>query len=424
MIATLLLTGFLASVTFVFAAYCAERGLHALRLPTRVPWIVAIAATVAIPATQWIALSVSSPAAAAESSRPFELPTIVTVAVLQRVNDSTLRDLDRWLLGFWLLGSFSIIVRLVLASHGFRNRARTWKRAQLFGVNLWLSEHYGPAVIGAWDAEIVIPRRMLDLPPQDQRLALAHELEHIAARDQWFVRCAALALAILPWNPCLWFATRRLRSAIETDCDTRVLKQKPNAAEYASLVLTVASWARQAPTGTLGLGEMALRELERRLRLMTNQPRARRPASAAVFFVAASGLALYGCRTAATVKRPEPRVHELPTIVTTATPIATGKPYFEFQVDKPATPARGNPAPLYPEMLRETATGGEVLAQFVVDTEGNIELGTLKIVRSSHELFVQAVRDILPQMRFTPAEVKGTKVKQLVQQPFAFAIAQ
>ena len=157
---------------------------------------------------------------------------------------------------------------------------------------------------------------------------------------------------------------------------------------------------------------------------MTNQSRARRPAFAALLFIAASGLALYGCRTAATVKKPEPRVHELPTIVTTATRKTASNPYHEFQVDKPATPAPGNAGPRYPELLRETASGGEVLAQFVVDADGNVEVASLKILKSSHELFAQAVKDMLPQMKFIPAEVKGAKVKQLVQQPFTFAIAQ
>jgi hypothetical protein len=45
------------------------------------------------------------------------------------------------------------------------------------------------------------------------------------------------------------------------------------------------------------------------------------------------------------------------------------------------------------------------------------------VLRSSHALFGDAVRSALPDMRFTPAEVNGRKVKQLVQQPFAFAIA-
>jgi hypothetical protein len=45
------------------------------------------------------------------------------------------------------------------------------------------------------------------------------------------------------------------------------------------------------------------------------------------------------------------------------------------------------------------------------------------VVRATHEIFVIAVRNALPNMRFVPAEVRGRKVRQLVQEPFVFAIA-
>jgi len=102
--------------------------------------------------------------------------------------------------------------------------------------------------------------------------------------------------------------------------------------------------------------------------------------------------------------------------------VQTDQPYFEFQVEKPVVPAPGSTAPRYPDMLRQAGVEGEVLAQFVVDTTGRAENGSLKILKSSHDLFVQSVKNALPNMRFIPAEVGGRKVKQLVQQPFTFSI--
>jgi len=64
-----------------------------------------------------------------------------------------------------------------------------------------------------------------------------------------------------------------------------------------------------------------------------------------------------------------------------------------------------------------------VLAQFVVDTLGRVEVASFRVLRSSHALFEQAVRSSLPNMRFLPAEVGGRRVKQLVQQPFVFNLA-
>jgi protein TonB len=102
--------------------------------------------------------------------------------------------------------------------------------------------------------------------------------------------------------------------------------------------------------------------------------------------------------------------------------VQSDQPYFEFQVEKPVVPAPGSAQPRYPDMLRQAGVEGEVLAQFVVDTTGKAEPNSLKILKSSHDMFVQSVKNALPQMKFIPAEVGGRKVKQLVQQPFTFSI--
>src|SRR6476619_2154729 len=103
--------------------------------------------------------------------------------------------------------------------------------------------------------------------------------------------------------------------------------------------------------------------------------------------------------------------------------VQSDQPYFEFQVEKPVVPAPGSVSPRYPDMLRQAGVEGEVLAQFVVDTTGKAEPGSLKILKSSHDMFVQSVKNALPNMKFIPAEVGGRKVKQLVQQPFTFSIS-
>ncbi len=99
------------------------------------------------------------------------------------------------------------------------------------------------------------------------------------------------------------------------------------------------------------------------------------------------------------------------------------QPLFEFQVEKPVMQAPGSSQPRYPDILKSAGVEGEVLAQFVVDTLGRAEVNTYKVLKTSHELFASAVRNALPNMKFLPAEVGGRKVKQLVQQPFVFAIS-
>jgi protein TonB len=96
--------------------------------------------------------------------------------------------------------------------------------------------------------------------------------------------------------------------------------------------------------------------------------------------------------------------------------------YFEYQVEKPVMTVNGSPTPRYPDILKSAGVEGEVVVAFVVDTTGRADISSLKILKSTHELFSAAVRTALPTMRFLPAEVGGRKVKQLVQQPFVFNI--
>ena len=109
----------------------------------------------------------------------------------------------------------------------------------------------------------------------------------------------------------------------------------------------------------------------------------------------------------------------------TAGPVAPqgDQPYFEFMVEKPVTEASNTQRPRYPDILKSAGVEGDVLAQFVVDTTGRVELNTFKVLKTSHQLFEAAVRSALPNMRFIPAEVGQKRVRQLVQQPFVFAIS-
>jgi protein TonB len=104
------------------------------------------------------------------------------------------------------------------------------------------------------------------------------------------------------------------------------------------------------------------------------------------------------------------------------TAIVTNQTYFEFQVEKTAQSASGNPSPRYPEILKSSGVEGKVMAQFVVLETGRADMDTFKVLSSDNELFSNAVRAVLPQMRFLPAEIGGHKVRQLVQLPFEFKI--
>jgi periplasmic protein TonB len=106
-----------------------------------------------------------------------------------------------------------------------------------------------------------------------------------------------------------------------------------------------------------------------------------------------------------------------------ARPLNGDQPLFDFQVEKPAAANPSNVPPNYPNQLRAANIEGQVVAKFVVDTNGRADMRTFEIIKSDHDLFTNAVRNSLPNFRFYPAELGGRKVKQLVQMPFVFSLS-
>lgn len=99
------------------------------------------------------------------------------------------------------------------------------------------------------------------------------------------------------------------------------------------------------------------------------------------------------------------------------------KIYTPEQVD---VAARGDslsrPQPAYPETLLFTGVPGHVLAEFVVDTLGHVELETFGVISSTNPQFTAAVQRVLPDWAYAPAILNGKRVRQLVQQPFSFVV--
>jgi TonB family protein len=94
--------------------------------------------------------------------------------------------------------------------------------------------------------------------------------------------------------------------------------------------------------------------------------------------------------------------------------------------DKPITPAKiiGRiPEPRFPEALRSRQREGQVVVRFIVDELGRVDVASMIVEQSDHELFTAAVRDILPLFRFEPARTQAPESKPVarwVSVPFRF----
>ena len=79
-------------------------------------------------------------------------------------------------------------------------------------------------------------------------------------------------------------------------------------------------------------------------------------------------------------------------------------------------------APVYPRELMAIGVEGSVRALYVVDTVGQVDTTTIRVVQSDDPRFTESVRAALGQMRFRPAKRAGQTVRQLVEQKFRFKI--
>jgi len=173
----------------------------------------------------------------------------------------------------WATGSAALLALFVAVNVRLARARRRWPVSQAYGTAVRVAPDSGPAVLGLLHAEIVVPRSLLERSPEEQRLILAHEREHLRARDHLLLAGAWLVAIAFPWHPAVWALINRLRLAIELDCDARVLRAGESPKSYGALLIDVA-----AHHGGIRIGALALADgpshLERRI-LAMNAPRKR-----------------------------------------------------------------------------------------------------------------------------------------------------
>ena len=411
MLSALLFTALLAA-----AAWCAEYALHTAGKPTRWPWLAALGASVLWPmVASFVRRSI--PDTGAVRSVVTTLPTIQVVPDHLPATVAWTHWVDVALVTAWAVASLIVVVRMMHALVALRRIRRASTPRTVDGVPVLVSNDVGPAVVGVLAPRVLFPAALLDLDAPLRQLVLQHELEHCRARDPWIVIGSALALALVPWNLPLWWIARRARLALEVDCDARVLASEPNTTQYGKLLLLV-SQRQRAPLFAPMLAA-SRSHLEQRIAAMLPVRSKRRGARIAVALAAmvVAGIAACSSHINDTIAAPKPAVANR---APDATP---DQPYFEFQVTQAVRQIPGTGNLRYPDTLRSANVEGEVLAQFVVDANGQFEPGSFKVLRSSHRMFTQAVQAAIPAMRFYPAELRGTRVRQLVQQPFTFSLS-
>jgi protein TonB len=98
-----------------------------------------------------------------------------------------------------------------------------------------------------------------------------------------------------------------------------------------------------------------------------------------------------------------------------------GKAFIEAAVDE--KPERiSNPPLEYPDLLRQAGIEGTVIVEVIIDTTGNAEAGSLRIIQSTNKAFELNAREAVLKSRYRPGRVRGQAVRVLVQVPITFNI--
>jgi TonB family protein len=208
-------------------------------------------------------------------------------------------DLGRWdpaLRVAWGASTGAVLLAVVALGAVLARRRRGWAAAVVDGVPVLVSADVGPAVVGLVRTRIVLPAWTLEADADARRLVLEHEREHVRAGDPRLLAAALILAALTPWSPAAWWMLRRLRLAIEVDCDARVLRRRADVRAYGSALLEVGRRTVRTRLAAAAFAE-PVSSLERRIRIMT-APRVRRPLLRALGLgTIAALLAIAACET-------------------------------------------------------------------------------------------------------------------------------
>ncbi|HUF73209.1 MAG TPA: TonB family protein [Gammaproteobacteria bacterium] len=273
---------FVIALLMGLAALLGERLCAELGRPRRSAWLIALVASASLPVYAMF-VDANTPAGSPILSLPMLdiLPTIRGVGtdtVVAAAPGATpfgwpdWKAFDSAIVAVWAGSSTAMLTLCLIA--GWRLH-RVLSRSQPVTIEdqeVLVSDRLGPAVLGFLRPRIVLPRWLAEQGTALRSLVLNHEREHIAARDHIALLGALALIALMPWNVALWWQLRRLRTAMEIDCDSRVLRDGANARAYSEALLTVGRQSVRTPFGSVALTE-PVSELERRIRIMMDKAR-------------------------------------------------------------------------------------------------------------------------------------------------------
>lgn len=294
----LLLDMAVAAALMSLAALALESALRAYRRPTRGVWAGAMAASIALPLVARLAPGWLPPA----TELTQRLDRVAWRGELVRLPGDGMAQAATWdglAIGVWIGLGVAVLAMIGWSLVGLARERRGWRRTSAAGMTVWRSRAFGPAAVGgALRSHIVLPEWVFTLGARQRRCILVHEGEHVRAGDVFLLLAGLLMVALVPWNLLLWWQFRRLRAAVEMDCDRRVLGAGVPMASYAAVLLSLPAARRPIPGPVLALATPRSL-LGRRIDMMTRRILPLRALRASLALSAAFAAILAACEASA-----------------------------------------------------------------------------------------------------------------------------
>ncbi|MDQ8204279.1 M56 family metallopeptidase [Pelagicoccus sp. SDUM812003] len=256
-------------------------------------------------------------------------------------------------------------------------------------------------LIGFFRPRIIVNAAFLETLTDTELLAaIKHELAHVHRRDN-LRRLAHETAATLFWfHPLIWMLRQKLRAESEIACDEFALSHGEEPESYAKCLLKAASTRR--PYNNVWVTSFSAATLKKRVRkIVTYENRNESKMKLLALYL------LVVCSLGATLAAPQ-----------NLKAADTEEPIYSMQDLDKKPHAVVMAKPQYPQKLHESKTPGDVVVEFVLDTNGIPR--NVRAIKSSQREFEQPSIDCVTDSTWAPGEISGEPVSVLVRIPIIF----
>ena len=422
MVLAWVLYALLVTVALGWAAMAAERILRLYDRQARGAWAVAMLASCVGPLLLLLVPGLLGGDSTPGSPPGWAVPAVPAImGTVQGAAESggpVLRCVQWIFFGPWGLISVGLVAWLARSAWAIQRREDSWAPLASDGDDLYRSDELGPAAVGVRRPRVVLPDWVMELDDPDREMVVLHEREHARARDPALVALGWAMVVIAPWNLPLWWHFRRLRQAVELDCDLRVVRRIEDRQSYGRVLLEAYRMMSGHPVAPMATGGESF--VGDRIRTLVD----RKPPFRALRAV--SGATAIVCAALLVATLPSPRAAQA-----WAGQVELDRIWTGFTTGRSPTGTRNDAAIAnradvmqaieahYPDHLRREGIDGVVHVLAKVRPDGSV--GQVLVQASSgHPALDEAARDVASQIRFDVPDTTGDSEAFWMIQPIRF----